>query len=45
MNATLSTRQVRLVGLLVGIVVLAAGYLVVTKHKTNTPTTAARLLP
>ena len=31
MNATLSTRQVRLVGLLVGLVVLAAGYMVVTK--------------
>ena len=41
MNATLSTRQVRLVGLLVGVVVLAAGYLVVTKHKTTTPTTAS----
>ena len=41
MNSTLSTRQVRLVGLLVGVVVLAAGYLVVTKHKTNTPTTAS----
>jgi hypothetical protein len=41
MNATLSTRQLRLVGLLVGVVVLAAGYLVVTKHKTNTPSTAS----
>jgi hypothetical protein len=41
MNATLSTRQLRLLGLLVGVVVLAAGYLVVTKHKTNTPSTAS----
>ena len=41
MNSTLSTRQLRLVGLLVGVVVLAAGYLVVTKHKTNTPSTAS----
>jgi len=41
MNATLSTRQLRLVGLLVGVVVLAAGYLVVTKHKTTTPSTAS----
>jgi hypothetical protein len=41
MNSTLSTQQLRLVGLLVGVVVLAAGYLVVTKHKTNTPSTAS----
>ena len=41
MNATLSTRHLRLVGLLVGVVVLAAGYLVVTKHKANTPSTAS----
>ena len=41
MNSTLSTRQLRLVGLLVGVVVLAAGYLVVTKHKTTTPSTAS----
>src|SRR5947208_2240553 len=39
--ARFGTRQLRLVGLLVGVVVLAAGYLVVTKHKTNTPSTAS----
>jgi thiol:disulfide interchange protein len=41
MNATLSTRQLRLVGILVMVVVAAAGYLVVTKHKSTTPTTAS----
>lgn len=41
MNSTLSTQRLRLVGLLVGVVVLAAGYLVVTKHKTNTSGTAS----
>lgn len=41
MNSTLSARQLRLVALLVGVVVLAAGYLVVTKHKANTPSTAS----
>jgi hypothetical protein len=40
MNATLSTRQLRLVALLVGIVVIAAGYLVVSKHKSTSPSTA-----
>jgi hypothetical protein len=40
MNATLSTRQLRLVGLLVLVVVAAGGYLV-TKHKSSTPTTAS----
>lgn len=41
MNSTLSARQLRLVALLVGVVVLAAGYLVVTKHKASTPSTAS----
>lgn len=40
MNATLSTRQLRLVALLVGIVVLAAGYLVVS-HKSSSPSAAS----
>jgi hypothetical protein len=40
MNATLSTRQLRLVGLLVLVVVAAGGYFV-TKHKSSTPTTAS----
>ena len=40
MNATLSTRQVRVVGLLV-LVVVAAGAYFVTKHKSSTPTTAS----
>jgi thiol:disulfide interchange protein len=40
MNATLSTRQIRLVGLLVLVVVLAGGYLV-TRHKSSTPSTAS----
>jgi len=39
MNATLSTRQIRLVALLVLVVVLGGGYLVVTKHKSTTQTT------
>jgi len=39
MNATLSTRQIRLVALLVLIVVAAGGYLVATKHKSTTSTT------
>lgn len=38
MNATLSTRQIRLVGLLVLVVVAAGGYMV-TRHKSTTPTT------
>jgi hypothetical protein len=41
MNATLSTRQLQLVGLLVLVVVAAAGYMVVSKHKTSTPSTAS----
>jgi hypothetical protein len=41
MNATLSTRQLRLVILLVGIVVLAGGYLVVSRHKSASPSTAS----
>jgi hypothetical protein len=41
MNATLSTRQLRLVALLVGIVVLAGGYLVVSRHKSTSPSTAS----
>ena len=40
MNATLSTRQLRLVGLLAVVVVAAGGYLV-TKHKSSTPSTAS----
>jgi hypothetical protein len=40
MNATLTTRQIRLVALLVGVVVVAGGYLVVSRqHKSNTSTT------
>jgi hypothetical protein len=46
MNATLSTRQLRLVGLLVMVVVAAAGYLVVGKHKASTqPSTAHSTTP
>lgn len=41
MNATLSTRQLRLVVLLTLVVVAAGGYLVVTKHKSTSPTTAS----
>jgi hypothetical protein len=41
MNATLSMRQLRLVALLVGVVVLAGGYLVVSRHKSNSPSTAS----
>ncbi len=41
MNATLSMRQLRLVGLVVLVVVVGAGYLVVSKNKsTTTPSTA-----
>jgi hypothetical protein len=40
MNATLSTRQLRLVGLL-ALVVVAGGAYFVTKHKSSTPTTAS----
>ena len=38
MNATLSTRQIRLVAMLVLVVVAAGGYLVVTQHKATTTT-------
>jgi hypothetical protein len=41
MNATLSTRQLRLVALLVGVVVLAAGYMVVARHKSTTTTASS----
>jgi hypothetical protein len=40
MNATLTTRQLRLAGILV-LVVVAAGAYLVTKHKSSTPTTAS----
>ena len=39
MNSTLSTRQIRLVALLVLVVIAGGGYLVVTKHKSTTQTT------
>jgi len=39
MNATLTTRQIRLVALLVLVVVAGGGFLVVTKHKASTQTT------
>lgn len=39
MNATLSTRQTRLVAMLVLVVVAVGGYLVVTKNKATTQTT------
>jgi hypothetical protein len=46
MNATLSTRQLRLVGLLVVVVVAAGGYMVVSKHKSTTkPSTAHSTTP
>ena len=41
MNTTLSTRQIRLVGLLVLVVVVGGGFLVVTRHKSTAPTTAS----
>ena len=42
MNETLSTRHIRLVGLLLVVVVCAAGYLmVVKKHETSAPSTAS----
>src|SRR3954464_12828618 len=41
MNETLTTRQLRLVALLLGVVVIAAGYwMVVRKHSTTSPSTA-----
>ena len=45
MNATLSTRQIQLVALIVLLVVVGGGFLVVTKHKSTTttaPSTPAR---
>jgi hypothetical protein len=41
MNATLSTRQLRLVVLAVLVVVLAGGFFVVTHHKSTSPSTAS----
>jgi hypothetical protein len=42
MTATLSTRQIRLVGLLVLVVVLGGGFMVATRHRsTTTPSTAS----
>jgi hypothetical protein len=41
MNATLSTRQLRLVVLLGLVVVLAGGFFVVTRHKSTSPSTAS----
>jgi hypothetical protein len=42
MNETLTTRQLRLVALLVGVVVIAGGYwMVVRKHSTTSPRTAS----
>jgi thiol:disulfide interchange protein len=38
MNTTLSTRQLRLVGLLVLVVVLGGGFFVVSRHKSTTTT-------
>jgi thiol:disulfide interchange protein len=46
MNATLSTRQIRLVALLVLVVVAGGGYVVMTKNKSTRPTqTTARSTP
>jgi hypothetical protein len=45
MNATLSTRQLRLVGLLVLVIVAAGGYMVVSKNKTTTQPTTANTTP
>jgi hypothetical protein len=41
MNATLSTRQIRLVALLVLVVVAGGGFLVLSKHKTTNSTAAS----
>jgi hypothetical protein len=42
MNETLTTRQLRLVALLLGVVVIAAGYwMVVRKHSSSSPSTAS----
>ena len=42
MNATLSTRQIRLVAMLVLVVVAVGGYLVVTQHKATTTTAPSK---
>lgn len=42
MNETLTTRQLRLVALLLGVVVIAGGYwFVVAKHKTSSPSASS----
>lgn len=42
MNETLTTRQLRLVALLLGVVVIAGGYwMLVAKHKSSSPSTAS----
>lgn len=42
MNETLTTRQLRLVALLLGVVVIAGGYwFVVAKHKSSSPSTSS----
>jgi hypothetical protein len=42
MNETLTTRQLRLAALLLGVVVIAGGYwMIVAKHKSSSPTTAS----
>src|SRR5436853_6878447 len=42
MNETLTARQLRLVALLLGVVVIAGGYwFVVAKHKTSSPSTSS----
>jgi len=41
MNATLNTRQLRLVALLGLVVVVAVGYMVVARHKSTTPSTSS----
>jgi hypothetical protein len=45
MNTTLSMRHLRLVGLIVLVVVVGAGYLVVSKHKSTTSPSAASSTP
>jgi hypothetical protein len=41
MNATVNTRQLRLVALLGLVVVVAVGYMVVARHKSTTPSTSS----
>jgi hypothetical protein len=45
MNSTLSTQQLRLVGLLVLVVVVGGGYLVVSRHKSTAPPSAVSSTP